>query len=102
MPGGYGYDPAQLAAVVRMLHDGAEHLEQANRDAVEMVDAGASSKIVGDALAKLLESSITTAYLADAAADGVNAAKGTYDEIEETTKDRIGEAFEDGPPIGTW
>lgn len=93
--GGYRYDSVALNSIVEKLRAGARHLETANRKPVESVDAGASSQIVGDALANLLESSITTAHLLDTAADKVRIADGAYADVENTNEGEVRKQMHD-------
>ncbi|WP_216207012.1 hypothetical protein [Amycolatopsis aidingensis] len=83
---GFSYSTAGLESVVSQLREGARHLDEANEAAVEMVDAGGSSEIVGKALADLLMSSVNSAATMDNAAGKVDAAKGSYHDIENTNE----------------
>ncbi|MGH3520103.1 MAG: hypothetical protein ACRDQ7_22500 [Haloechinothrix sp.] len=86
---GFGYDTGALEQVVQQFRSATQHLDSANAAAVDMVDAGASSEVVGSALAGLLTSSVETAEVTDTIADRVNTAKGSYHNIENTNEGAI-------------
>lgn len=92
---GYSYTPDGLDSVVKQFRDAAAQLDNANNGAVEMVDAGASSEIVGSALAALLMSSIDTAQSIDNAAGLVDSANGSYGAVENTNQGAMDKQFHD-------
>jgi hypothetical protein len=96
MVDGYSYTTAELDSVVNQFRDAGAHLDTANNGAVEMVDAGASSGIVGGALAALLMSSIDTAQTIEYTAGLVDVAKGSYGLIENNNKGVLDKQMQDG------
>lgn len=87
--GGYSFDEEALGDIANKLRAGADQLSEANQSMVDLVDAGASSDIVGAAMADLLMASMRQADSMDLHAGRVNSAEGSYWDIENNAEGEI-------------
>ncbi len=83
---GYSYEPGALRQITGHLQAGAESLDRVVTTKAAAVDAGASSDIVGEAMARLQKIGAIIAHTVDDTAGKVHAADGSYDEIENTNE----------------
>ncbi|MGH3620934.1 MAG: hypothetical protein ACRDQ5_03980 [Sciscionella sp.] len=91
---GFSYSEVGLDTVVRRLRDGARRLDEACRAPIDAPDAGASSAVVGEAIAALLKSAFAAEQLLDNNANLVHAANGGYGPTENDNAGRIWREYE--------
>ncbi|PXY17691.1 hypothetical protein [Prauserella endophytica] len=91
MPSGDGYrhDTNALTAISGHWRDGANQLDAAAAVPADAPDAGASSAVVGTAMASLIQGLSAAATAMDEAAEKVHAANGSYEDIENTNAGAI-------------
>ncbi|WP_159396491.1 hypothetical protein [Amycolatopsis sp. AA4] len=80
--GGYSFTAGALEGIVARLRDGEQTLDVATSRAARGVDAGASSAVVGQAVAGIVKMGVAAAGAMGGAAANVHAASGAYDDIE--------------------
>jgi hypothetical protein len=83
---GYRYTEEALTGVVDTLRGGVTGLDEAAGAPLSTPDAGASSDVVGKALASLLKAAVTAAHEIDTTAGNVHASKGGYADVENTNE----------------
>jgi hypothetical protein len=81
-----------LADIISKLRAAASDINAAASSAPSGPDAGASSEIVGNALAALVTSAATASTRMETAADDVNTSKGTYEQTEADNTKKISNA----------
>ncbi|MBK1785524.1 hypothetical protein [Prauserella cavernicola] len=91
MPSGDGYrhNSEALTAISDHWHEGAELVDGAATAPADAPDAGASSSVVGEAMASLTRALGAAATAMDDAAEKVHAANGSYEDIENTNAGAI-------------
>lgn len=83
-------DEGALDAVVKHLREGADSMDRAAQNLPDhAVDAGFSSDVVNSALARVGKVALVLAHLGDDVASKVDAADGSYADIENTTEGRM-------------
>ncbi|MGH3948734.1 MAG: hypothetical protein ACRDSE_06390 [Pseudonocardiaceae bacterium] len=104
---GFRYDEGALAAIVRDLRSGVEQLDLLANNMPQAVDAGFSSDVVNAALARVAKASVALAQVGEDIASKVDAAEGSYADIENTNEgqmryqERYLEPWERGEPHTT-
>ncbi|MFF0149131.1 hypothetical protein ATK36_4607 [Amycolatopsis sulphurea] len=96
--GGYSYTPEGLNSIVGQLRHGAKALDGVAARAVQGVDAGTSSDVVGTVLADLIKMATASAGALSGSAEKVHAANGAYDDIENSQTGQIKRAGQSEDP----
>lgn len=86
---GFRYDEATLTQAADYLWGGTVDLDYIADSLPEAVDAGFSSEVVGAALVRVAKGCIVLAQVGDEISQKLNAAKGSYADIENTNEGRI-------------
>ncbi|OLT48252.1 hypothetical protein BJF85_13650 [Saccharomonospora sp. CUA-673] len=93
-------DEGALDAIVRQLNNGSEDINSATDKELGPVDAGVTSDVVGQALKDVLELATVVSATMSNAAENVNIAQGSYEDIENDHKGKIDyqrQEMESGP-----
>ena len=83
---GYQYSQEALRRVTGELRHGADALDRATEHDLISPDAGASSDVVGKALADLLKSAVAGAHGLAEMAENVHVTEGSYADVENTNE----------------
>ncbi|SNR27500.1 hypothetical protein SAMN06265360_10178 [Haloechinothrix alba] len=86
---GYSYESHALQLTRDRFRLGASTLDRATQAEAKSVDAGASSDVVGDAMARVQQIAVVLAQYMDDTADKVDRADGSYGEVENTNEGRL-------------
>lgn len=81
---GFSHEPGVLQQVTGQVNQAADQLHSGLEGAPEFVDAGISSDVAGKALADLVRLAAKSAGQLQTIASGVDAARGTYTNVENT------------------
>ncbi|SEO89631.1 hypothetical protein [Amycolatopsis saalfeldensis] len=87
--GGYRVDPGGLDGLVRELHSGADAFNGLANQAPVTPDCGASTELVGKALAKLVGSSAGLGGVLVQTADKIHRSNGSYGTVENVAANRL-------------
>ena len=87
--GGYRADPGGLDSLVAGLRNGAQGFDGLANSAPAVPDCGASTALVGKAIAKLVGSGGAMAASMEDTASKIHRANGSYGEIENVTTRRM-------------